>query len=40
MKVVSIYYLFLFNHFKFMSYYLYFPNNVKDQIYIESYSKL
>ena len=30
MKVVSIYYLLLFNHFKFMSDYLNFPDNLKD----------
>ena len=30
LKVLSVYYLLQFNHFKFMSYYLYVPNNLKD----------
>ena len=31
MKVVSVYYhILLFNNYKFMSDYLYFPNNLKD----------
>ena len=30
LQVVSIFYLLLFKHYKFMSDYLYFPNNLKD----------
>ena len=30
MKVIWLYYLVLINRYKFMSGYLYFPNNLKD----------
>ena len=30
-KVIGFYYLVLINPFKFMSVYLYFPNNLKDE---------
>ena len=38
MKVIWLYYLVLINPFKFMSGYLYFPNNLKDiKDYVSAY---